>query len=157
MSLFTRTTPVLVLLAAALVVGASGGAVAGAMITGAQIKNNTVTTSDIKNGSLSAKDLSSAARTSLKGKTGPQGPAGLAGLEVVESGTLLGSGEDGYASAACPAGKRPISVTGDWLGGNQPTGTRLGETLGGSGYAYGINTSVANDTLRVQVLCASVS
>lgn len=155
MRLLPRSTPVLVLLAAALLLGASGGAVAGAMITGAQIKDNTVTTADIKNGNLAAKDLSKAARASLKGQTGKQ--PGIAALEFVENESpVVGAGESGFATALCPVGKRPISVTADWLGSNLPTGTRLA-SVGRQGFGYGFNTTASDDTLRVQVLCAAVS
>lgn len=53
-----RLSPLaLAFLAVALLLGAGGGAVAGAMITGSQIKDGTVTTADIKNGSLTKADL----------------------------------------------------------------------------------------------------
>jgi hypothetical protein len=124
------------------------------MITGAQIKDNTVTTADIKNGNLSSKDLSPAAKKSLKGKTGNPG---LSGLEFVEQSVVLNPGEDSSVSAECPDNKRPISVTGDFFNSNLPTSTRLGQGLGARGYSYGNNTSGVDDTLRVQVLCAITS
>lgn len=55
-----------------LVIGTSGGAVAGALITGKQIKDNTVTTRDIRNNTLTLSDLTPAARASL-GDTGVSG------------------------------------------------------------------------------------
>jgi len=65
MNLLPRSTPVLVLLAGALVVGASGGAVAGTMITGAQIKDGTVTGADVKNGSIGSQDITPGARSTF--------------------------------------------------------------------------------------------
>ena len=154
MSLLPRSTPVLVLLAAALLLGASGGAVAGAMITGAQIKDNTVTTADSRTATWPPRTWRRP-RASLKGQTGKQ-PA-IAALEFVENKSpVVGAGESGFATALCPVGKRPISVTADWLGSNLPTGTRLA-SVGRQGFGYGFNTTASDDTLRVQVLCAAVS
>lgn len=50
-------------LAVALLLGAGGGAVAGAMITGSQIKDGTVASADIKNDSLSRADMIDEPRT----------------------------------------------------------------------------------------------
>lgn len=52
-----RSPLALAVLVAALLLGTTGGAVAGAMITGSQIKDGTVASADIKNGSLSRADL----------------------------------------------------------------------------------------------------
>lgn len=67
----------------------TGGAVAGALITGKQIKDGTVTSIDIANGSLTGADvrngtlgtidLSATARAALKGATGPAGVPGPPG------------------------------------------------------------------------------
>lgn len=75
-----RSTPVVALVAAGcLLLGSTGGAVAGALITGKQIKDNTVTTKDIKNGSLAVKDLSKKTRSALAGTAGPTGATGATG------------------------------------------------------------------------------
>lgn len=83
-----------------LALGASGGAVAGALITGADIKNGTIESQDIKNGTvvsrdianatIKVRDLTPALRELIRqkgekgekgdtGATGPQGPQGPAG------------------------------------------------------------------------------
>ena len=55
---FGRISPIaLAILVAALLLGSTGGAVAGALITGKQIKNESVTGADIKNGSLGSVDI----------------------------------------------------------------------------------------------------
>ena len=90
MSLFraARSRGVVVLAAAAvLAVGAGSGAVAGAMITGKDIKDHSikakdldadsVTTNKVKNKTLKLKDLSS----EVTAKLGVQGPAGPAGAQ----------------------------------------------------------------------------
>jgi hypothetical protein len=57
-----RLTPSLIIASLALVVASSGSAVAAALITGANIKNESVTGKDIKNGSLGFGELDSAAK-----------------------------------------------------------------------------------------------
>lgn len=62
--------------------GTTYAASAVRLITGAQVKNETLTSADVKDGSLAVADLSPVARASLKGSSGPQGvqgPAGVAG------------------------------------------------------------------------------
>jgi hypothetical protein len=76
---FQRSAPIVLLAAGCLLLGSTGGAVAGAMITGKQIKDNTVTTKDIKNGSLAVKDLSTTTRRALAGVPGPAGATGARG------------------------------------------------------------------------------
>lgn len=74
-----RSGPVALVASAALLLSATGGAVAAAVITGADIKNGSVTTADIKNRTLAVKDLSPRAVAGLRGATGPAGPAGVPG------------------------------------------------------------------------------
>ncbi len=76
MSRNTRTVPAALLAVVVLIVAMAGTATAAMLITGKDIKNDTVTTYDIKNGSLKgvdvkngslgAADLSPLARTSLR-------------------------------------------------------------------------------------------
>jgi hypothetical protein len=76
-----RSAPVIALVAVVAFLAASGGAVAASLITSAQIQDDTIRSRDVHNGTLKLADLSSAARTSLQGSTGPQGPVGPAGPE----------------------------------------------------------------------------
>ena len=69
----TRTAVPLALVAAALVLTGTGGAVAGAMVTGAQIKDGTVTSADVRNRSLGVADLSVPAVRRLQPATVPSG------------------------------------------------------------------------------------
>ena len=61
---------------------AGGGALAGSLITSAQIKNNAIRSVDVRDGTLKLKDVSEAARAALAGQDGvdgadgPQGPRG---------------------------------------------------------------------------------
>ena len=72
-----RSAAPVLLLTAALVVSAGGGAVAGTLITGKQIKDNTITTKDVRNRTLTAKDLSPKTVARLRGATGAPGAPGL--------------------------------------------------------------------------------
>ena len=95
-----------------LAVGASGGAVAGALITGADIKNGTVESQDIKNGTVISRDIANATiklrdltpalrelvkqqgekgekgDTGPRGPVGPQGPQGPAGQDSSTQGSV---------------------------------------------------------------------
>ncbi|MDO9455771.1 hypothetical protein [Nocardioides sp.] len=74
-----RLSTALLLGAGVLVIGSTTGATAGALVTGAQIKDGTITTRDVKDGTLAVKDVSPAARKALAGARGPAGPQGPAG------------------------------------------------------------------------------
>lgn len=127
-----RTAMAVVVAVIALVLSAGAGATASMLITGKQIKNNTVTTKDIKNRTLKAKDLSLGAKNKLRGATGPageRGPAGpagaagaaglpglpgLSGFEVVPGSLPIAGGitmVTAPLSASCPAGKKALAAT----------------------------------------------
>jgi hypothetical protein len=114
-----RTLPVIIIAAGALFLSAAGGAVAGGMITGAQIKNGTVTTKDIKNSTLKLADISSAAKAALQGQTGPAGPTGPSGAD----------GATGPAGAAGPAGPAGPAGTNGSNGTNGTDGVSGYETI----------------------------
>lgn len=108
------------LVALFLVVTSTGGAVAGALVTSKQIKDNTITSADIKDNTVRTNDLSPAARA-LSGTAGPGGPAGPAG----PAGPPGAPGAKGPAGPAGPAGPtgasamtdvtvRAKTVTGQW-------------------------------------------
>ncbi|WP_134738517.1 hypothetical protein [Nocardioides sp. 503] len=73
MKMTPRSVPVLVIAAVCLLLASTGGAVAGSLITGKQIKDNTITSRDIKNRTLTGKDLSKKTVASLKGSQGAPG------------------------------------------------------------------------------------
>jgi hypothetical protein len=83
-----------------------------------QIRTGGVRTAEVKDRSLGARDLSTAARTFLKGRTGPQGPTGPTGppgngpgtptsvvLTYETSPGTLNAGEVGGGTATCGAGR----------------------------------------------------
>ena len=124
-------TPATVIASLALLFALSGTAVAGALITGANVKNNSIAgidilneslgSKDVKNGSLLPKDFKPGALpvggqgpagpAGPQGPGGPQGPAGqngVAGLEIVHATTAADSDGEKTATAACPAGKKVV-------------------------------------------------
>jgi hypothetical protein len=124
-------SPATVIAALALLFSLSGTAVAGALITGANVKNNSLTgldvkneslgTADVKNGSLLPKDFKAGALPAGPqgpagpagpagpvGPAGPQGPSGVSGLEIVYENTLNDSDTQKSVLATCPAGKKVV-------------------------------------------------
>jgi hypothetical protein len=125
-------TPATVIASLALLFALSGTAVAGALITGANVKNNSLSgldilneslgSKDVRNGSLLPKDFKGGALPA--GQQGPAGPAGppgppgaqgnpgqngVSGLEVVYQSTLSNSDTQKSVTAACPAGKKVVA------------------------------------------------
>jgi hypothetical protein len=115
------------LCAACLLIGSTGGAVAGAKITGKQIKNESVTGKDVKNGSLTAADLATGTVSGPPGPVGPAGPRGINGTNGTNgtngangvSGLLMTSdfvpfaaGGDPSVSETCTGGRKLLSATG---------------------------------------------
>jgi len=133
-------SPATIIASLALLFSLSGTAVAGALITGANVKNNSLTgvdvkdgslgTKDVKDGSLLAKDFKAgslpagpqgpAGPVGPQGPTGPQGLAGtngVSGLEIVNvpSGAL-NSDTEKSVTATCPAGKKVVGGGGYAIG-----------------------------------------
>src|SRR5688500_5223837 len=128
MTRIPRTLPIVLIAAVVLALSFSGGAVAGKLITGKQIKDNTVSTKDIKNGSRQSLALSAATITERQagevGPAGPQGPAGpmgaagadgpagpagangVSGLEYATNTVAVVAGAQTSVTALCPAGKK---------------------------------------------------
>ncbi len=175
-----RVLPAAAVLATLVAVSASTGAVAGALITGADIKNGTVASADIKNksvtgtdvkdGALAAADLSAATVAGLKGGSGqpgpvgPAGPAGpigpvgapgISGLERVENTKAILAGANGDVILACPAGTKMLGISADWITSIDPTSTWINPNLSG-GVVYATNNSDSTKTLRATGTCAVV-
>jgi hypothetical protein len=180
-----RATPLVIVIAvAALFFSAAGGAVAGGLITGAQIKNNTVSTKDVKDGTLKTKDLSGSARLALAGQdgqdgvdgapggpgpAGPPGPPGTAGTNgtngtngsngvsgyqrVTATGPAVVAGANTSVGAACPAGKKIVGATSEFVGGFEGTSIQFNSDTGAT--AFGINVGGGADSIRIVVVCVS--
>ncbi len=168
----SRSAPVLAIAAGALLLSATGGAVAATIITGADIKDGTVTTRDIKNSTLKTADFSAAAIAALEGDPGPAGPQGdpgpagppgpagaagapgVSGWQLVSQSTSVPAGADGNAQATCPAGKKVLGIAGYFVSGNEGIQTNLATA---AGVAYGHNSTAIANTLVVEIICATVS
>lgn len=87
----------LVLFAIALVLAITAGAsgTVQRLITGREIKDNSITSADIKNNTIVRKDLNSRLAASLRGPRGARGPAGARGA----AGATGGRGATGTAGA----------------------------------------------------------
>ena len=98
-----------VLLAAALMllVSFAGGATAGALITGADIKDGSLTTKDVKDATLKTGDLSSGAREDLA-------RSGLVYYND-QNGYNVGPGADKSFSLECAEGMTAIAASGGFL------------------------------------------
>jgi hypothetical protein len=102
----------------ALVIALGGTSYAALVITGQDIKNNSVTSADVKNGNLKLKDLAASTRDGLTGArgapgaTGPTGPSnGYSDREFGE--VALGEGlVTPLISLTLPAGKYLVDFKG---------------------------------------------
>jgi hypothetical protein len=129
--------PATVIASFALLFSLSGTAVAGALITGAQVKNNSLAgvdikneslgSADVRNGSLLPKDFKAGSLPSgpqgLQGPAGPpgaQGNPGLNGVSGLEIVTLpsgaMDSDTEKSVTATCPAGKKIVGGGGYAIG-----------------------------------------
>ncbi|HWU24039.1 MAG TPA: collagen-like protein [Nocardioides sp.] len=116
---------------ALLVAGATAGATATSLITGAQIKDGTVTGRDVKDGSLGTRDLAASARAQLRGQTGPSGAPG-------SPGPTGPSGEPGSPGPTGPSG--PSGAPG------APGAPQIGSSCDVPGHSPGIvATAVATN------------
>lgn len=153
-----RNTPAIIIATGALLLSATGGAVAAGLITGADIKNGTVTTRDIKDETIRLADISSGAESALQGSTGPAGPqggpgpAGVSGYETLTTSIAVAGNTQANVTLACSAGKKLLGATADFSG--SYLGTAIVSTSTNA-IAYGKNINPGADTLRLEIHCAS--
>jgi hypothetical protein len=181
----SRPSPATVIACVALAVACTGTATAATLITGAQIKNNSVTTKDVKNKSLRAGDFKpgtllrgaagargAAGPQGAQGLQGPQGPQGrqgapgLSDLEVASDSTPTNSVSPKTLTVTCPADKQAISTGYDIVGGKTgvPPDTLLEvvadqvASFGNQGFAGAYETDPTTETwaISLSVLCARV-
>ena len=159
MSRSLSLTAAAALLAGAVLVSATTGAVAGSLITGQQIKNGSVTTKDIKDQSLATGDLSPDAVAALKGQTGAAGAPGLSAPQVITvTKTGIAVGANGNVRIQCPAGTVLLSANAEWI---YKTGAiqigRLQTNLAVAFAFYDNTEGPANEQVTVTALCATVA
>ena len=159
-------SPGIILGVIAVVLAATGSAVAASKITSAQIKDGTITGKDVKNDSLTLSDLSAGAVNDLAGvpgpagPAGPQGPAGPSAVARLAPTTLsftVPGGSDVYSTiksltVTCPAGQRVIS--GGW---STSSGVAfVDKTYDGASWSVGIDNygSSVSASVQLTALCA---
>lgn len=147
MSLTLRSTaPAALLVAGLVVVASTSGAVAGAMITGKDIKNGTVTSADIKNLSLQASDTSTDFDTYMRR---------AAGYSALHRTSVVQAGQGGAATATCPDDTSILGTAAWWT--NSTSGPQV-EVDAAGGYtskatAYATNPGADPDTLHLTLWC----
>jgi hypothetical protein len=141
-----RLLPAALAVAGLVVVSGTSGAVAGAMITGADIKDGTVTGKDIKDGSLGYQDTSRALDREHR-KVG--------GYKLIRKTQVVAQG-DGIngLTASCPTGRQILGMTAYWVAAADvpqlvPQGDRTRTVR-----AYGRSTSGGQtDTATIVLYC----
>jgi hypothetical protein len=145
----------------ATLVGSGAASAASHLITGKEIKDNSVTGRDIKNRSVTSGDLTDGAIDVLSGAQGPQGPAGPVGAQgpaatvgivsVVSPHQVMQPGQYTSMRADCPPGMTVV-------------GTGFNTGIGNADFVLSYGTFVGgfvdNDVsipieAWVQALCAS--
>ena len=112
-----RALPALLLTAIVLAVAFAGGATAAKLITGKNIKNNTVSTQDIKNNSLKGKDVKDGAlgEADLNGTVkGKLNAPNVVGYEVKSTKVEVGTAGQATVFVACTKGKVALGGGGTW-------------------------------------------
>ncbi|MCX6398883.1 MAG: hypothetical protein NTX33_02990 [Propionibacteriales bacterium] len=148
MRLFSKSNVVTITIVAVVAVAAgSGGAVAGALITGAQIKDGTVASVDLKNDSVTTTDMTIATRRLFRTIGKP--------TIVSTSEQDVAPGSTGSIQATCPAGTVGVSGSGGWF--NGAAAVIYPDATAKNWYAYGENTQGTTDSLYLTVICLKVS
>ena len=166
----------------ALFVALGGSSYAAILITGKNVKDNSLTTKDVKNRSLLKKDFKAgqlpAGRQGAtgapgapgakgdtgapggpgaKGDTGAQGAPGVSGYEQVESGLIANpAGTRSVGSVSCPAGKRVLGGGVIGLGGTTHSVNGSYPSSNTTWVAYMNNTSGGNLSFKVFAICGVV-
>jgi hypothetical protein len=137
--------PLVAALCVAALLGASGGAVAERLVTGADIRDESITQVDIKDGSIAPQDLSRQTNKAVRR---------VGGYALVTRETEASSGPTAV-SGACPRGTRVLGVSGYFGVSNLPVQTLISDDAKG---AVALSDGITpDDTLIVQVVCGRVA
>ena len=168
----------------ALLFAVTGTATAAGLITGAQIKDNTVGSPDLRNNAVATQDIKNNSVTSLAvqdgslksvdfaagelttGPAGPAGPAGAAGapgvsgLEIVNVQSASDSVSPKVLTANCPAGKKLVGGGGRII--NQAGFVALDESYPVSATSWRltgteVNPTIGNWYVNAYAICAVVA
>ncbi len=133
-----RPSPALIISSLALVVATGGTSYAAVMITGKDIKNNTVSSKDVRNNTLKSKDVKN---NSLRAKdfrrsdlpTGPQGPAGAGRWALVNAAGQIEAQSGGFSVTAGYPTLAPTPTDATGLRANGNVYINANEPLGNNG------------------------
>lgn len=155
---FVRQSPALVVAMVALFVALTGTAVAttSALITGKQIKNNSITGLDIKNKSIAIGDLATRARGArgVRGVAGPPGPVGPVGPAGAPNPNAANSelldGLDSTQFQKVPTDVQHFTIPGtDWM--DTDSAGRALVQVGGNGVPGAYCTRTGGDRMHAAI------
>jgi hypothetical protein len=139
-----RALPVLGIAVACLLLGSAGGAVAGRLVTSADIKDGTVRSVDLANHSVQPVDLAKQATTRLGAVTGYR-------VKAVTGDAVAAGGEDDFA-VSCPRGRVLLGASGYWL--NDDRAPQIYQVDADTAAILSKNRSTIDDKLTLIVACA---
>ncbi len=169
-------SPAMIVALLALFVATTGTAVAGVMITGANVKNNTLSTLDVMNNTLTTTDVRNGSLLPIDfkklpiGQKGPKGDAGengapgapgVSGLEVVSMTSPTNSGAQRGLEVPCPAGKRVLGGGAEVVGGSNDVAIYASHPLPGQtswrAWAHEVDPTGDVWSLSAYAICANVT
>lgn len=136
---FRRSVPALIV-AGMVVVSGTSGAVAAGMITGANIKDNTVTTADIKDLTLRASDTSTQFDNYMRR---------VAGYRAIHQTAVVAPSEQGFLIALCPGETRLLGSQAFWRDSAAPVQV---EVLAEGDYTKAVRSYAVNDRIDADLL-----
>lgn len=141
-----RSVPAALLVGGLVVVSGTSGAVAGGMITGKNIQDNTVTSDDVKDLSLRASDTSSSFDKYMRR---------VAGYKAVRGTTGVSPGTQGDVIVQCPGETRLLGAQAWWTTSIDPVQVEVQQA---GGYtktvrAYGLNSGSSDDVINLVAFC----
>jgi hypothetical protein len=148
-----RTWPIVLVAAGCLLLGSTGGAVAGSLITGKDVKNGSLTGKDVKDKSLGSDDLSPEAVSALRGASGAPGAPGLNAYQALDGAQkTVVSGGDILTDLACPSGTTVLGADIRVVSGTAAV-TSGGPTGGGTWQLELVNPTAGDAIVVPYIIC----
>ncbi len=148
-----KVLPAVVGGAVALLLASTGGAVAGKLVTGADVRDGSLTGRDLRNGSVRAVDLDDDVRDPLQ-RIGHF-------KRYTKTSAPVAEGETAYVSLTCPAANavRAISAGAEWELDEGIDSVQVAPNAGTDNgwHATGLNSDGVDDRLVLSVTCGRVA
>jgi hypothetical protein len=141
-----RALPVLGIAVACLLLGSAGGAVAGRLVTSADIKDGTIRSVDLRNHSVQPDDLGRKTSARLGAVTGYE-------VKAVTGDDVASGDQDGFA-VSCPRGRALLGASGYWLNDDRAPQVYQVPNDPNTAAILSTNRSGATDSLTLIVSCA---